>query len=650
KGGKSIAGAPLNFFTAPLCLSPPAGGEGEQKADCFVNLLHQVKLVSVNLHCGLPKGGAILQRKMAFVLACTLFLEGGLYGQTHRAVIRGRVLDATRTPVPGVLLKLVHEDTNEVRTATSGADGEFAAFLLPPGPYRLEIELAGYKKYTQKLALQVNQELRVEATLEVGTLSQEIVVTAPRTPLKKDSAALGAVIDNHQITGLPLDGRNFLELSLLLPGAVPAAPGSAGSVRGEVAFNINGAREDANNFLLDGAYNFDPKLNAPGVKPPVDAIREFEILTSTYDASFGRNGGAQVNVVTKSGSNELHGSAYEFLRNGALDARNFFAPRDEAAPQYQRNQFGLSLGGPVIKDRTFFFADYEGSRIREGVTRVTNVPTLEERSGDFSQSYFSRPINPFTQQPFPGNKIPEALLNPIGVRIAALYPLPNRSAPFQNFVSSPSLRDRDDRFDIRMDHSVGRSSTWALRYSFGDRNLFEPFSGPGFSALPGFGTDVPRRAQNLIVSETHILTPALLNEVRLAFNRVAAGAFQENMKSSINQSVGLPELSSNPRDFGLSFITISGFSPLGDEFNNPQYSVTNTFQLLDNATYAHGPHLLKFGLDLRAIQQNAFSTECISRCSVTRVSDLFRSIPVYRQCSGRPVARIPISKRWSPPG
>ena len=547
-----------------------------------------------------------MQRKMAFVLACTLFLEGGLYGQTHRAVIRGRVLDATRTPVPGVLLKLVHEDTNEVRTATSGADGEFAAFLLPPGPYRLEIELAGYKKYTQKLALQVNQELRVEATLEVGTLSQEIVVTAPRTPLKKDSAALGAVIDNHQITGLPLDGRNFLELSLLLPGAVPAAPGSAGSVRGEVAFNINGAREDANNFLLDGAYNFDPKLNAPGVKPPVDAIREFEILTSTYDASFGRNGGAQVNVVTKSGSNELHGSAYEFLRNGALDARNFFAPRDEAAPPYQRNQFGLSLGGPVIKDRTFFFADYEGSRIREGVTRVTNVPTLEERSGDFSQSYFSRPINPFTQQPFPGNKIPEALLNPIGVRIAALYPLPNRSAPFQNFVSSPSLRDRDDRFDIRMDHSLGRSSTWALRYSFGDRNLFEPFSGPGFSALPGFGTDVPRRAQNLIVSETHILTPALLNEVRLAFNRVAAGAFQENMKSSINQSVGLPELSSNPRDFGLSFITISGFSPLGDEFNNPQYSVTNTFQLLDNASYAHGPHLLKFGLDLRAIQQNAF--------------------------------------------
>ncbi len=199
------------------------------------------------------------------------------------------------------------------------------------------------------------------------------------------------MIENRQITGLPLDGRNFYELSLLVPGAVPPAQGSAGSARGDFAFSVNGAREDANNFLLDGVYNVDPKLNTFGVRPSVDAIREFEMLTSTYDASFGRNPGAQVNVILNSGSNDFHGSLFEFHRNAALDARNFFAPASEPKPKYIRNQFGGSLGGPIKRDRTFFFADYEGTRSREGITRITNVPTAEERAGNFSHSLFGVP-------------------------------------------------------------------------------------------------------------------------------------------------------------------------------------------------------------------------------------------------------------------
>jgi hypothetical protein len=526
--------------------------------------------------------------------------------QTPRASIRGLVTDRSRASLAGVEMRLVQEATNLVRTFVSGAEGEFAISLLPPGDYRLEVERNGYKKYIQKIALQVNQELRVEVVLEVGTLAEEVIVVAPRAPLKKDSAALGTVIETRQISGLPLDGRNFLELSLLVPGAAPAAPGSAGSVRGDFAFNINGAREDSNNFLLDGVYNLDPKLNTFGVKPPVDAVQEFEILASTYDASFGRNPGAQVNVVLKTGANQLHGTAYEFFRNGALDARNYFAPAGEPAPRYQRNQFGFSLGGPIVKERTFFFADYEGTRVREGITRVTNVPTLAERNGDFSQSLFPKPLIPGTTQPFPGNQVPQPFQHPVGRAIAALYPLPNRNVPFQNFVSSPIQRDRNDHFDVRLDHVLSRAATLAVRYSFGDRNLFEPFSGPTFAAVPGFGTQIPRRAQNVMLSETHILSPAWVNDVRVAFNRVAAGSFHENFGRSINQSVGLPELSRNPRDFGLSFITLTGYSPLGDEFNNPQHSVTNTFQVLDNASYTRGRHLLKFGFDFRAAQQNAF--------------------------------------------
>src|SRR5205823_12528863 len=220
-----------------------------------------------------------------------------------------------------------------------------------------------------------------------------------------------------------------------------------GSGRGDFAFSVNGAREDANNFLLDGVYNVDPKLNTFGVRPSVDAIREFEMLTSTYDASFGRNPGAQVNVILNSGSNDVHGSAFEFHRNAALDARNFFAPASEPKPKYMRNQFGGAIGGPIGHDRTFVFADYEGTRSREGITRVTNVPTAEEREGNFSHSVFGIPINPFTGQPFDAGTIPSFFINPVGRAIAALYPLPNRNEPLQNFVSSPTQRDNNDSFD-----------------------------------------------------------------------------------------------------------------------------------------------------------------------------------------------------------
>ncbi len=549
-------------------------------------------------------------RTASILLVAVLWFGCPVLGQTHRASIRGIISDTSQSRLSGVSLTLIQEETGEERITTSGEKGEYAISSLPAGPYRLEAELEGYKKHIERVVLQVNQEFRMDLSLPVGMLTEEIVVVAPRAFLRKDSAALGAVIENRQVTGLPLDGRNFLELSLLVPGAVPAAFGSAGSQRGDFTFNVNGAREDANHFLLDGAYNVDPKLNTYGVKPPVDAVREFEILASSYDASFGSHAGAQVNVILKSGTNQFHGTAYGFFRNGALDARNFFAPKGEEAPEYWRNQFGFSFGGPIRQDRTFFFSNYEGRRVREGITRPTNVPTLLERSGDFSQSLFGRPIDPFTGQPFPDDKIHVERLNPIGLKIAALYPEPNRSVPLQNFVSSPSLRDQEDHFDVRLDHSLGGDNTpsWQLflRYSFEDRRLFDPFSGPAFALVPGFGTNVPRRAQNLVVSGTGIFSPALVNEARFSYSRVAAGAFHENMGNSLNRSVGLPELSENPRDFGLSFITISGFSPLGDEFNNPQHSATNIFQVVDHASYSSGNHLFKFGFDFRAVQQNAF--------------------------------------------
>ncbi|MBL8221493.1 MAG: TonB-dependent receptor, partial [Bryobacterales bacterium] len=526
------------------------------------------------------------------------------FGQNLRGVVTGIVSDPQAKPLGGVGVELVQEQTGKRRAAATSPSGKFTFSALPPGEYRLEASRDGFRKHAERFTLQVNQELRTDFAMTAGQRTDTVEVTATRDVLKTENAALGAVVENRQVRGLPLDGRNFYELTLLVPGVLPAAQGSAGSVRGDFAVNVNGQREDGNLFLLDGVYNSDPKLNGTSVNPPVDGVQEFEVLTSSYDASFGRNAGGQINVVTKSGGNELHGTVYEFFRNGAMDASNYFAPKNEAKPAYQRNQFGFSLGGPVVRNRTFFFTDYEGRRAKEGLTRLTRVPTLAERGGDFS-AFPGLLINPYARQPFAGNRIPRELQHPIGQAIANLYPLPNRTDAVLNYVSSPAQRDRGDQFDARLDH-LFRKSELTFRYSFVDRDLFEPFAGPAFSALPGYGNNVPRRAQNVMLSETRTVSATLLNEVRVAFNRVGAGASPEITGNNVNSAVGLPMLSSNPRDNGLSFLTITGYSSLGHEYNSPLYGVTNTYQVIDQATWSHGRHLLKFGGDIRMLQQNAY--------------------------------------------
>lgn len=543
-------------------------------------------------------------RVMSFVVMLGLLAVLPVTGQTHRASVRGVVLDPTGAAVPQVGLRVTNEATADLRTVTTEPDGRFAVVALPPGGYRIEVERTNYKKYVSRTDLQVNQELWLEVRLELGNVTEEVVVTAPVVPLETESAALGTVIDGRQLSNLPLDGRNFLELSLLAPGAAPAPEGSASSLRGDFALTINGGREDAHSFLLDGVYNMDPKLNTPGVRPPVDAIQEFEVLTSTYDASFGRNAAGQINVVTKSGANTLHGTLYGFLRTRAMDARNYFAPAGEPAPTYNRGQFGGSVGGPIARDRTFFFADYEHTRQREGLTQITNVPTLAERNGDFSASFLPPPVIPGTTTPFPGDIIPPAFIHPVGQAIAALYPQPNRSTPGANLVSSPTLKDEVDHFDVRIDHKLGESSSLMTRYSFNDRRFFEPFASA--VSVPGYGTDVPRRGQNLALGFTHAFGPALVNEFRVGYVRVAIGVFHENQGTSVNQQVGLPELSSNPRDFGLSQIAVTGFSPLGDEFTTPQESTSDTVEVTDSLTWARGAHMVKLGGDVRHIRQGAY--------------------------------------------
>ena len=538
---------------------------------------------------------------MLLVLAASIVA----HAQQHRAVVRGVVVDQALQGLANVEVRVTRENTGEIRRVKTDGGGRFSVPELPAGVYRVNVEQAGFGPFVARTEVSMNQEFWLQVPLQIGAVIQAVEVTAPFIPVDYDTPALHTFVDERQITQLPLDGRNFLELALLAPGTVPPPQGSASSGRGDFALSVNGAREDFNGFLLDGVYNIDPKLNTPSVRPPVDAIRQFQVLTSTYDASFGRNAGGQINVITRSGANRFSGSAYEFLRNGTLDARNYFAPRNEPAPDYGRHQVGGSLGGPLVRNHTFFFVDYERTHLREGMTRVTNVPTLAERAGDFSQSLFNRPFNFLVGQPFAGGVIPSAFQSPVGRAIAALYPAPNRETPFANYVSSPTLRDDIDQADARIDQSFAGGARLTARYSLSDRRLFDPFAGPGFALVPGFGTEVPRRGQNGAVTFTHAPSSRMVNDLRFGYNRVSIGVFAENTATS-NTAVGLRTLTSNPRDAGLSVISIAGYSPLGHEYTTPQESTSDTFQISDTVTFSRGRHLVKTGGEWYGVRQSAY--------------------------------------------
>jgi hypothetical protein len=539
----------------------------------------------------------------------------------------------TGSTAPGATVRVTSKATSAARQTKASAEGRFSLPALPPGDYSVEVSAPGFLPLTRNLTLTVNSEVHLEAPLARSGDRESMEVRDTIALLKTESAATGGVVLNQQIVNLPLDGRNYFELAMLLPGSLPAAPGSANSVRGNFSVSINGAREDANGFLLDGVYNGDPKLNGVAITSPVDGIREFELAASNYDASFGRNAGAQFNVVLKSGANALHGTAYEFFRNSSLDARNFFAPAGEPDPRYQRNQFGGSVGGALVKDRAFFFADYEGRRSNEGIPRRTNVPSDLERTGDFSQSGVQYILDPFTRQPFPGNKIPANRIHPTGQNITNLYPRANATVPGQNFIAAPIQRDDSDTTDARLDHALSQRTTLQGRYSFSRRGLYEPYAGASYAQIPGYGNNVPLRNHNAMAGVTHVFSPSLIAEARLGFSRTSIQVNQQNQNVDLNTQVGLPRWTTNPRDNGLSLVSILGYSPIGDEYNNPQKGVSNTYQANGMITWTRGRSTYKFGGDIRKLEQNAFrdvqSRGFLQFVGITgaALSDLLQGLP-----------------------
>ncbi len=545
-----------------------------------------------------------------------------LCAQTATATVTGLVTDSQTAVIAGAKVLVTNEATKIQRESRTGQDGFFTVTALPPGSYSISIEAPGFKRDIRSgVVLQVDQQARLVFTLQVGEITEQITVEATSTQLSAENATVGQVVDNRQIVELPLNGRQFLQLASLAPGVATSTSYGArqGGMRGAATnISVNGTRAEFNNYLLDGTTNTDGNWNIMVTSPSVDTLQEFKIQTNAYSAEFGRSAGAQINAVTKSGGNEFHGSLYEFLRNDKFDARNYFAPAGQRKPPYRQNQFGLSAGGPVLlpkfyhgRNRTFFFFNYEGLRIRQAQNRISSVPTPALRRGDFSS--VGRGIyDPATTRAnpagagsirdlFPGAVIPAARHNPAAVKFLALYPEPNSGAGLvNNYVDTRGQRIDSNQYTIRTDHQFSPRNTIFFRYIFTQESRFSPGS------VPVLAEDARTRPQNASFNYTRVFSPTLLNEFKAGFLRLKLAELNLNAtRRDVGRELGLIGTDPDPRAWGVPAFITADFNPLGD--TPPTDQANNTFQILNHTSWIRGRHNVRWGFEVRRFQFNLYS-------------------------------------------
>jgi len=538
---------------------------------------------------------------LLLALAVESSLAVALLAMGPTGTIVGTVSDPSGAVVPKARVTVRNLETNARREVETDEEGDYNVPLLPPAMYRVTIEKAGFRRSVySNVSLDVDQTARVDFTLQVGGVNEEIEVTDSVPLVQTDTSTLGQVIDRRQVHELPLNERNFLSFALLVPGGQLPAEGSQNSTQGG-AISVNGAREQSNNFLLDGVDNNDLYMNQYVALPSIDAIQEFKVQSSDYSAEFGRGGGAQINVVLKSGANQFHGSAFEFFRNRNLDAKNFFdlpgctpaSPPGTCAefPRYDRNQFGGTLGGPIRRDRMFFFGAYEGLRLRQATTRRATVPSQAQRSAILAL-------------------VPASMVNPAGRAVLNLLPAANVGpdlATSNTFTSSPVIRNSVNMPLVKVDRHAGSNNTFSGHYALFNENRFNPFDPVNaFTSLPGYGSFTLNRGQNAGLTWTHVLSSRRVNELRFGFNRLGASVLQEHHRQNMSQALGFPTALTNPVDLGFPNVSLLGFDGIGEPISYPQDRHGTTFHVVDNVAWNSGRHQFKFGADLRRIQMNSY--------------------------------------------
>jgi hypothetical protein len=566
-------------------------------------------------------------RRTLFVTLTWLLLCAPSFAQTL-GTITGEVRDSTGSVVPGATVTVVNKATNATRTTQSNAVGLFDFPALPPGTYTVMSELEGFKTASYDVELQVQQTARVNFKLDLATLAETTTVTGVSPLVETANATIGTVIENRRIVELPLNGRNYLQLVALSPNVSAEFAGAGqsgdrqGGTRANQQLSISGQRREFNYYTLDGVDNTDVNFNTYIFLPSVDALEEFKVQTGVYSAEFGREA-SQVNVVTKSGSNSLRGTLFEFHRDDALDAKNYaFTATQAATPKapFKWDQYGYTAGGPVFKNRLFYMSNFEGYRDRKQFQTPYTVPTTAMRNGDFSELLGSLgAINPQTGQrtgivvdptqctvvgttrtcnPFPGNIIPASRMNPISKKLLEFLPEPNNGISTLSSNNYLSLQDRQiDKYQYtqRMDLIQSSASAWMGRYSYAKENEITP-------ALKLNGTKLDTRVHQVALGNTWTVSSSLVNEFRFGFNYFFNTFGRElAFVRDVVKELGIPGISLNPAEaWGIPNIAISGgFATFGDNTEGPYTNRNKAFEFSDNLSWIRGRHSIKFGGGIR---------------------------------------------------
>jgi len=569
------------------------------------------------------------------VLGLVLYLIASLSplgAQTTAGSIVGTVTDPSGAVVAGATITITNIGTNIAVKTTTDAAGDYVATPLEVGKYSVTIEATGFKRSVRPdIQVNVQDRVRVDARLAVGEASEIVKVEAEAPVLETDTSYLGEVVESQRIVDLPLNGRFFTRLAVLTAGTAPSPAGARDENTG--GFSANGVRPYQNNYILDGVDNnsLSEDLSSQAsfvIGPPPDAIQEFKVQTNSMSAEFGRSGGAVLNVTIKSGTNELHGTAYEFLRNSDLDANNFFNNANGApiAP-FKQNQFGFSIGAPVLipkvyngKNRTFFFFDYQGTRIRTGQTFLATVPTDAMRQGNFSPVNgvaFNTIYDPTTgtinssgdavgRTPFAGNAIPQSRWDPIAAKLLSMFPEPNTPGQFNNFgpannyLSNPVEPNDTNQIDLRIDHKISDSDSIFGRVSWSNQTDVPPGAIPPPLDAASFSSGTfLQKPRNVVVSETHIFTPRLINELRLGYTQNESDRLQFNSDQNLSAQLGIPGIPFSSNNGGLPQFGVSGLSSFGSAEYQPTVEKQAIYQLIDSLTLIHGRHTIKFGVELK---------------------------------------------------
>jgi hypothetical protein len=549
----------------------------------------------------------MLRFSVAFFSA-SLLLTGTVSAQTSGAVFRGEVRDPSNAVVPQTKLVIQSLDNGMEMFAESNNEGLYTTPALIPGSYSLSAVKSGFKaEVFGPVLLQVNQTVRVDFTLSVGATSDSIKIEADGTQLlSTESAEVSQVIARKQVAEIPLNGRNWQQLIALSAGVNPGAPAETGSPN---PVNVNGQRTKSNLFLIDGiSTTSSAQGRSNNFNIPLEAVREFSVQAGSYSAEFGDVAGGVINLQSKSGTNALHGSLFEYFRNDALDAANFFSnATGQAKNPLRYNQFGGSVGGPIRHDKTFYFADYQGTLSHNGLPMITTVPTDAQRRGDFSGT--AVPIyNPFgsslARTPFTNNIIPSNLIDPAAAKIVALLPEPNQFGstgqplPFNNFAVTRSSLSATHSFDIRIDHQVSAISTLFVRYSFQNTDAVSPsiFGLPLGGSLSQSGTTAAR-IQNTGIGQIYQFKPNLVNEIRVGLNRQASRLKQEDYGQNLSQNFGIPGVNQSLQTSGLSSMAIAGLFNVGGSILTPLQVAATDWNFGEKITWIKGRHTLRFGFD-----------------------------------------------------